>query len=114
MIGNIGVMGAAKAGDRRGREGGGGEIHGPEKHTGCVKVQTPGGDDTIDLGPVEGEVAGRLGDAAAEEEGAALRPSHVVKAGEGVKVMAAARASTQGGALTVAAIGKNVAAGAND
>ena len=68
-------MGAELTRLEPGGEGGGGEIQGPENHSGCVKVDTPGGEDAIDLGPVECEVAGRLWDAAAE--GAALRPGHV-------------------------------------
>ena len=63
MIGNIGVMGGARTGGRLGGEGGGGEIHGPENHSGCVKVYTPGGQDAADFGPVawqgRGESLGR-------------------------------------------------------
>ena len=106
MIENIGVMGAAETGGRLGGEGGGGEIHGPENHSGCVKVDTPGGEDAIDLGPVECEVAGRLWDAEAEDKGAASSPGHVVEAGAGVKVMAAAGASADGSAVAVAAVGQ--------
>jgi hypothetical protein len=110
MIGNIGVMGALQTGRPLGGEGGGGEIHGPENHSGCVKVYTPGREDAIDLGPVECEVAGRLWDSEAEDNGAASRPSHVVEADAGVEVMAAADASAQGGTETAAAVGQDVAA----
>src|SRR5260370_559204 len=103
-------MGAMLAVDGLGREGGGGEIQRPENHSSCVKVYTPGGEDAIDLGPVAGKVAGRLWDAPAEDEGAALGSSHVVEAGTGVEVMAAAAASSNGGTLAAAAVGKSVTA----
>jgi hypothetical protein len=102
-------MGAALAGVGPGWEGGSGEIHGPENHSGCVKVDTPGGEDAIDLGPVECEVAGRLWDAPAEDKSAALRPSHVMKASNSVQVMAATGASASGSALAVASAGQDVA-----
>jgi hypothetical protein len=114
MIGNIGVMGSGETGGRLGGEGGGGEIHGPENHSGCVKVDTPGGEDAIDLGPIECEVAGRLWDAPAEDKGAALRPSHVMGASNGIQVMAATGASADGSALAVAAVGQDVATGTDD
>ena len=107
-------MGAAQTGVRLGGEGGGGEIQGPENHSGCVKVDTPGGEDAIDLGPVECEVAGRLRDAPAEEKGAALCPGHVMEASDGIQVMAAAGAAANGSALAVAAVGQDVAASTND
>jgi|SRR5664279_1873106 hypothetical protein len=107
-------MGAVQRGVRPGGEGGGGEIQGPENHSGCVKVDTPGGEDAIDLGPVECEVAGRLWDAPAEDKGAALRPGHVMEASNGVQVMAATGAAANRSALAVTAVGQNVAAGSND
>ena len=106
-------MGAAQTGGPFGQEGRGGEIHGPEKHSGCVKVDTPGGEDAADLGPVAGKVEARARDAAAEDKGAALRPSHVVEADAGVEVMATAGAPAHGGTLTAAAVGEDVATGAN-
>src|SRR5450755_1644711 len=93
MIGNIGVMGAVQRGVRPGGEGGGGEIQGPENHSGCIKVDTPGGEDAIGLGPVECEVVGRLWDSPAEGKGVALRPGHVMEASSGIQVMAATGAS---------------------
>ena len=107
-------MGAVQRGVRPGGEGGGGEIQGPENHSGCVKVDTPGGEDAIDLGAVECEVAGRLWDARAEDKGAALRPGHVMEASNGIQVMAATGAAANGSTLTVAAFGQDVAAGTND
>ena len=53
------------------------------------------------------------GDTPTEDQGAALRPGHVVEAGTRIKVMAAAGPSADGGSLAVAAVGENVAAGAN-
>jgi len=107
-------MGAVQRGVRLDGEGGGGEIQGPENHSGCVKVDTPGSDDAIDLGPVECEVAGRLWDAPAEDQGAALRPGHVMEASNGIQVMPATGAAANGSALAVAAVGQDVAAGTND
>ena len=106
MIGNIGVMGAAQTGGPLCGEGGGGEIHGPGNHSGCVKVYTPGGQDAADLGPVAYKVVARVWDTPAEDKGAALRPSHVVEAGAGVKVMAAAGASANGGSTAAQAAWK--------
>jgi len=114
MIGNIGVMGAAQTGDPLCGEGGSGEIHGPENHSGCVKVYTPGDQDAADLGPVACKVAARLWDAPAEDKGSALCPSHVVEAGAGVKVMAAVGASANGGSAAAQAAGKDLVAGTND
>lgn len=45
----------------------------------------PGGEDVIDLGPVEREVAVRLWDAPAKKKGATLRPDHVVEASNGIQ-----------------------------
>src|ERR1035438_3451573 len=106
-------MGAVRRGVRPGGEGGGGEIQGPENHSGCVKVDPPGGEDAIHLGPVECEVAGRLWDAAAEEQRAALRPGHVMETSNGIQVMAATGAAANGSALAVAAVGQDVATGTN-
>lgn len=43
MIGNIGVIGAALTRGRLCEEDVGGEIHGPENDSGCVRVDTLGG-----------------------------------------------------------------------
>ncbi len=114
MIGNIGVMSAARTGDRLGGKGGGGEIHGPENHSGGVKVYTPGGEDAVDLGPVAGKVAARLWDTPAEDKCAASGAGHVVEARLRVEVMAAAGASADGGSPASQAAGKDVVAGTND
>src|SRR5271165_701711 len=114
MIGNIGVMGAARTGGWLGGEGGGGEIHGPENHSGGVKVQTPGGQDAADFGPVACQVAARVWDTPAEDQGATVSAGHVVEAGAGVEVMVAAGASANGGSPAAQAAGKDVVAGTND
>ncbi len=97
-----------------GGEGGGGEIHGPEDHSGCAKVNTSGGEDTIDFGLVAGKVAARRWDEPAENKGVALRSSHIVQASAGAKVMAAAGASANGGTLTMPAVSQDVATSTND
>ena len=74
MIRNITVMGAASGGGRLGRESGGGEIQGPEDHSGGVKVYTPGGQDAADFGPVARKVAARVWDAPAEDKGYGVVP----------------------------------------
>ncbi|HEY4960788.1 MAG TPA: hypothetical protein VII29_08025 [Terriglobales bacterium] len=99
-------MGAAQTGGRLCGEGGGGEIYGPVNHSGCVKVYTPGAQDAADFGPVAGKIAARVWDAPAEDKGTASCPSHVVEAGAGVKVMAAAGASANGGSTAAQAAGK--------
>ena len=107
-------MGAARTGGALGGKGGGGEIHGPENHSGCVKVYTPGGEDAADFGPVACKVAARVWDAPAEDNGTASCPSHVVEAGAGPTVMAAAGASANGGSTAAQAAGKDLVAGRND
>ena len=69
VIGNIGVMGVAQTAGTLGGEGGGGEIHGPQNHSSCVRVDTPVGEDAADCGPVAGKVAARVWDAPAENQG---------------------------------------------
>ena len=107
-------MGEVRADSLPGGKGGGGEIHCPENHSGCIKVNTPGSEDTTDLGPVACEVAARLWYEPAEDQGAALRSSDIVEAGAGVEVMAAAGASANGGALAAAAVGQDVATSTDD
>ena len=65
------VLGAAGAASGLGAEGGGGQIHGPEHQQGGVRVDALGGENAVDLGLVPGKVARGLGDAEAEDEGAA-------------------------------------------
>jgi hypothetical protein len=107
-------MGGTRTGGTLGGEGGGGEIHGPENHSGCVKVYTPCGQDAADLVPVACKVAARVRDAPAEDNGAASGTGHVVEAGAGVEVMAAAGASSNGGSPAAQAAGEDVVAGRND
>jgi hypothetical protein len=54
------------------------------------------------------------GHAKPRDAGEAAGTGHVVEAGAGVQVMAAAGASSNGGTLAVAAVGKSVAADTND
>ena len=114
MIGNIEVTVAVRTGGRLGREGGGGEIHGPEHHSGCVEVDTPGGEDAIDLDLVADKVAARLRHTPAEYNGAATRASHVVEAGAGVEMVTTAGTAANGGTPAVAAVGEDVATSTND
>ena len=107
-------MGGARTGGTLGGEGGGGEIHGPENHSGCIKVHTPGGQDAADFGAVACKVAARVWDAPAEDKGAKASAGHVVETGAGVEVMAAAGASSNGGSPAAQAAGKDVVAGTND
>src|SRR3974390_1457273 len=97
MIGNIGVTGAARTCHLLGGEGGGGEIHGPEHHPGGGEVDTAGVDDPENLGTVQGEVAPVHGHPQPRDAGEAAGTGHVVEAGAGVEVMAAAGASANGG-----------------
>ena len=114
MIGNIGVMGAARTGGALGGKGGGGEIHGPEHQAGGGEVDTAGGHDAEDFRTVQGEVARGHGHAKPRDAGEAAGAGHVVEAGAGVEVVATAGASANGGTLTVAAVGQDVATGSND
>jgi hypothetical protein len=84
-------MGAEWTGGTLCREGGGGEIHGPDNHSGCVRVNALGGKDAVNLGLVVSQVAKRFGDEQAKKLHAATGASHVMEAGAGVKVMAAPR-----------------------
>jgi hypothetical protein len=68
----------------------------------------------VDLGTVRSEVAPVLGYAKARNAGEAAGASHVVEAGAGVEMVTAAGASADGGAVTVAAVGKSVAAETDD
>ena len=92
----------------------GGEIHGPEHHPGGGEVDTAGVDDAVDFGTICGEVAPVHGHAKSSKGGEAAGTGHVVKASAGVQVMAAAGPSSDGGTLTVVAVGKCVAADTDD
>ncbi len=98
------------AGFSVGGEGGGGEIHGPEHQSGGGEVDAAGVDDAHDFDAVEGEVAAVHGDTKSRDGGEAAGAGHVVETGAGVEMMAAAGASSDGGAVTVATVGKRVAA----
>ena len=114
MIENIGVTGGMRTCGTLGWEGGGGEIHGPEHHPSGGEVDPGGVDDAEDLGTVQGEVAPGHGHTQPRDAGAAAGTGHVVEARLGVEVMAAASASADGGTTTTMAIGKGVAAEADD
>ena len=58
--------------------------------------------------------SGVIGHAKPRDAGETAGEGHVVEAGVGVEVMAAAGASADGGAVTVAAVGKGVAADRDD
>lgn len=107
-------MGAAQRGGRLGRQGGGGEIHGPEHHSGGGEVDTAGVDDAENLRAVPGQVAPVHGHAKPSEAGETTSAGHGVESGAGVEVMAAAGASADGGAVAVAAAGEGVAADTDD
>ena len=107
-------MGAARTGGWLGGEGGGGEIHGPKQHSGGGEVDAAGVHDAEDFGAVQGELEPGRGHAKQREGGEAAGAGHVVEAGAGVKVMAAAIAAANGGAMTAVAVGKSVAAETDD
>jgi hypothetical protein len=92
----------------------GGEIHGPEHHPGGGEVDTAGVHDAEDFGTIQGEVAPVHGHAKPRDAGEAAGTGHVVEAGASVEVMAAAGATAHGSSLTVATIGKRVAANRDD
>ena len=114
VIENIWVTGSARTGSWLGGEGGGGEIHGPKQHPGGGEVDAAGVHDAEDFGAVQGEVEPGRGYAKPRDAGEAAGASNVVEAGAGVKMMAAAGASADGGALAVASVGKRVAADTDD
>ena len=107
-------MGATATGGRLGGESGGGEVHGPEHHPGGGEVYAAGVHDAQDFSAVHGEVAPGQGHAKPRDAGEAAGAGHVVVAGTGVKVMAAAGAPSDGGTVAVAAVGKSVAAETDD
>src|ERR1035437_5014349 len=108
------VLGTAGAASGLGAEDAGGTIHGPEHQQGSVRVDALSGENAVDLGLVLGKVARGLGDAETEDEGAATGAGHVVEARLGIEVTAAAGAAADGGLLTAASVGEDVAAGSND
>jgi hypothetical protein len=114
MIENIRVMGAMWTRGRLGGEGFGGEIHGPEHQPGGGEVDSAGVHDAKDFRTVQGEVARGHGHAKSRDAGEAAGTGHVVEAGASVEVMAAAGTTADGGSLTVAAVGKRVAADTDD
>jgi hypothetical protein len=92
----------------------GGQIHGPEHHQGGFGIDALGSENAVELDLVPGEVARGLGDAEAEDDGAATGAGHVVEARLGVEVMATAGAVAQGGLLTAVSAGEDVEAGRDD
>jgi hypothetical protein len=104
----------ARAASGPGAKGIGGQIHGPEHHAGGGGVDALGSENAVDLGPVPAKVARGLGDAEAEDEGAAAGTSHVVEARLGVDMVTTAGAATHGGLLTTASVGEDVAANTYD
>jgi hypothetical protein len=107
-------LGTAGAASGLGAKGFGGQIHGPEHHQGGVRVKALGSENAVEFGLVPGKVASGLGDAEAEDQGAATGAGHVVEACLGVDVMATASAAADGGLLTAASAGENVAADGDD
>src|ERR1035438_10039804 len=104
----------ARAGSGLGAKSFGGQIHGPEHHQGGVRVKALGSENAVEFDLVPGKVASGLGDAEAEDEGAATGAGHVVEARLGVEVMATADAVADGGLQTAASVGEDVAAGRDD
>ena len=107
-------MSAAEAAIGLGAEGFGGQIHGPEHHQGGVRVKALGSENAVEFDLVPGKVASGLGDAEAEDQGAATGAGHVVEARLSVEVMATASAAADGGLLTAASARENVAADGDD
>jgi hypothetical protein len=68
----------------------------------------------VDFGTICGEVAPVHGHAKPSEAGESASAGHVVEAGAGVEMMAAAGASSNGGSLTAVAAGKDVVAVTDD
>src|SRR3974377_1833057 len=114
MIGNIGVTGGMRTWGTLGWEGGGGEIHGPEHHPSGGVVDIAGVDDAENLGTVQSEVAPVHGHAKPRNAGEPAGTGHVVEAGAGVEVMAAAGASADGGTAATVAVGEGMAAETDD
>ena len=114
MIRNIRVSDAGKTCSRRGGERGGGELHGPEHHSGRSEVGTAGVHDAEDFSTVQGEVARVHRHAKPRNAGEAAGAGHVVEASAGVEVMAAAGASANRCAAAMTAVGENVAADTDD
>jgi hypothetical protein len=107
-------MSAATTGRSLFREGGGGQIHGPEHQSRGGEVDSAGVYDAEDFGAVQGEVAPVHGHTNPRNAGEAAGTGNVVETGAGVEMMAAAGASANGGAVAVVAIGKSVAAETDD
>ncbi len=91
-----------------------GQIYGPKHHQGGVRVDALGSENALELSPVPDKVARGLGDAKTEDEGAATGAGHVVEARLGAEVMPTVGAAADGGLLTTASVGEDVAADTND
>jgi hypothetical protein len=107
-------LGTARAASGLSAEGFGGQIHGPEHHQGGVRVKALGSENAVEFDLVPGKVASGLGDAEAEDQGAATGAGHVVEARLSVEVMATASAAADRGLLTAASVGEDVSAGGDD
>ena len=114
MIENSGVMRASTLVPKLGWEGCGRESQAPHHDAGGIEIDAAGGQDAANLSMVQGEVARGHGHTKPGDAGAAAGAGHVVEARLGVEVMAAAGASANGGTPAAAAVGEDVAAGAND
>jgi hypothetical protein len=110
IIENIGVMGEAWAGLGLGGQGGGGKIHCPEHQMGGGEIEVAGVHDTADFGTIQSEVAPVHGHAKPRDAGEAAGSCHIMEAGAGAEMMAAAGAPSNGRAVAVVAVGKSVAA----
>jgi len=107
-------LGTAGEASGLGAEDAGGQIHGPEHQQGGIRVDALGSENAVDLGLVPGKVARGFGNAETEDEAAATGAGHVVEAGLGVEVMATAGSAADGGLVTAASVGEDVAANRND
>jgi hypothetical protein len=103
----LGAVGTARG---LGAEGFGGQIHGPQDHQGGFRIDALGSENAVELDLVPGKVARGFGDAEAGDEGAATGAGHVMEARLGLEVMATAGAAADGGLLTAASVGEDVAA----
>ena len=92
----------------------GGESQAPQHDAGGIEIEAAGSQDAAHLGLVEGKIQGRHGDAEARDASATSAAGHVVEARLDVEVMAAAGASTNGGAAAMVAVGLDVAAETDD
>jgi hypothetical protein len=105
---------SAQTGSGLDRKSGGGEVYGPEHHSGGGEIDAAAVDDAEHFSPVQGEVARGHRDAKPRDARQAAGTGHVAEAGPGVKMMAATSTSPDGGALAVAAVGESMSAETDD